>query len=464
MLPNSWRQDPETLAKMQRRRKELIAENAADRRKVVCPWRPGGKHIARGPWQPFTPRDHRPPVRSASEGKAEAHSGGAVTAQEGAGGRGSVRGSGSGKTGSERRPHTAPTHSRKGFMDAISPRARRVLAAQSPGTTLHSIFSTYSNDPFPLETRHRPGVQSGSARTEDSIYGYQPSHTAGSRADASFQGTQQCAWVEVSCSSTRAQTKRGSGNKRPHSAAADISRKLRPPLRRPATACGTRRTSRGSSSKETAAEGVPECNAALPTNQTEEQEYQTDEPSRDLHVRSGPGVTVLWARLCAPSSDLAYKTSAWPQAPNEARPTRQRAKLKKKPASAAVTASDAPTAEGVHERSSPQPETECNAPADIDATQARSEGGTGPPSGDSCPLEDLEDGLFASSSQRVKQRRRVFRSVNRPRNIKTSGYAGLLGPSALECPKILAQSKFSSIQDVLLLWELCKLPPPSTYT
>lgn len=412
VLPNSWRQDPETLARMQRRRKELIAENTADRRKVVCPWRPGGKHIARGPWQPFTPRDHRPPVRSASEGKAEAHnSGGTTTAQEGAAGHGSVRGSGNGKTGAERRPHTAPTNSRKGFMDAISPRARRVLAAQAPGTALHSIFSTYSNDPFPLETRHRTGHQSGSARTEDSIYGYQPSH-AGSRADVSFQGTQQRAWAEISCSSTRAQTKRGSGNKRPHSAVADISRKPRPPLRRPATACGTHGTARGSSGKVTEGEAVPECNTTLPTNHMEEQEYQNDEPSRDLHVRSGPGVTVLWARLCAPSSDLAYKSSAWPQAPNEARPTRRRAKTKKKPVSAAVSASDAPKAEGVHERSSPQPETESNAPADIDATQVRSEGVTRPPSRDSCPLEDLEDSLFASSSQRVKQRIRVFRSVD----------------------------------------------------
>lgn len=418
MLPNSWRQDPESLARMQRRRKELIAENAADRRKVVCPWRPGGKHIAQGPWQPFTPRDHRPPVRSASEGKAETHSGGVgttSTTQEGAG-RGSIRGSGSGKTGAERRPHTAPTHSRKGFMDAISPRARRVLAAQTPGTPLHSAFSTYSNDPFPLDTKHRSSLQSASARTEDFIHGYQPSHTAASHADISFQGTKHRAWAEISRSSTRARTPRGGGNKRPHSATAEISKKLRSPPRRPATACGTREPARGSSGNAAAAEKVPEFNP--------EEEPQSNEPSCDLHVRSGPGVTVLWARLCAPSSDLVYKSSAWPQAPNACRPTRRRAKPPKKSATAAVSASNAPKAEGVHERGSPPPETESSAPADVDTTQSQSGGVAGPPSGDSCPLEDLEDSLFASSSQRVKQRRRVFRSVIGSSNMKTSGFGG----------------------------------------
>lgn len=414
------------LARMQRRRRELIAENAADRRKVVCPWRPGGKHIARGPWQPFTPRDHRPPARSASEVKAEAHSGGAATTQEGAAGRGSVRGSGSGKTGGERRPHTAPTRGRKAFMDAISPRARRVLAAQTPGTALRSAFSTYSNDRFPLETRYRSGVQSASARTEGPIHGFQPSYTAGARADVSFRGTQQRAWAEISCSSTCAQTPRGSGNKRPHSAAADISRKLRPPPRRPATACGTRETAGGSSSNAAAAEDVPELNTAPSTNQTKEEEYQSDEPSRDLHVRSGPGVTVLWARLCTPSSDLVYKSSAWPQAPNNARPIRRRAKPPRKSASAT---SNAPKAEGAHQRGSPPLETESSAPTDIDATQARGGGEAGPAGGDGCPLEDLEDSLFASSSQRVKQRRRVFRSENGSSTLTTSCLLGVLRPA-----------------------------------
>ncbi|CAM9631231.1 unnamed protein product, partial [Laminaria digitata] len=74
-LPDSWRHNPDNFRKIQKHRKQLIAEIAADRRKVVCPWRPGGRHIAHKPWQAFFPRDHRPPVRSASEGKAGASSG-----------------------------------------------------------------------------------------------------------------------------------------------------------------------------------------------------------------------------------------------------------------------------------------------------------------------------------------------------------------------------------------------------
>lgn len=404
VLPTSWRQDPETLKMMQRRRRQLIAENAADRRKVVCPWRPGGKHIAQEPWKPFTPRDHRPPVRSASEGKAETHKGGAgnTTIKQ----KGEGRGSGNGEQGAERRPHTAPTNRRKGFMDEISPRARRVLAAQSPGTSLHSAFSTYSTDPFPLDTKHRPTLQSASARTEYSIHGCPPSHT-GLDPKTSYQGTTvQRAWAEIPSSSNLARNPRvGSSSKRPRSAAVEISRKLPNPSRRPATACGTRGAAGGNGSNGAAPENDPGCNASQLTNQREE--HEADEPSRDLNVRSGPGVTVLWARLCAPSSDLIYNSSVWPKAPNASRPTRRRSKPSKK---SATTTTNAPGPEAGQGQGSPAPETESSSPADTGIARGRA-GDQAGPAIDGCPLEDLEDSLFASSSQRVNQRRRVFRSV-----------------------------------------------------
>lgn len=400
VLPSSWRQDPETLKKMQRRRKQLIAENAADRRRVVCPWRPGGKHIAQEPWQPFTPRDHRPPARSASEGKAQAHKGGGTgTTQKGEG-----CGSRNGETGVDRRPHTAPTHRRKAFMDEISPRARRVLAAQSPGTSLHSAFSTYSTDPFPVEARHRPRAQSAAPKSEYSTHGSPPLHTGfGSRT--SNQGTAQRAWAEIPNSSTFTQQSRAGSSKRPHSAAAEMSRKLRHQPRRPATACGTR------DSNGAATEDEPETNSGHSSpSPIQGDEHELDEPSRDLHVRSGPGVTVLWARLCAPSSDLIYKSSVWPKAPDASRPTRRRAKPSKKSVSTPVSTGNVPEAEAGHEQASPPPETEDSSPADAGVAQGRAGDNAGPAK-DGCPLEDLEDSLFASSSQRVNQRRRVFRCV-----------------------------------------------------
>lgn len=417
VLPSSWRQDQETLKKMQRRRKQLLAENAADREKVVCPWRPGGKHIARGPWQPFIPRDHRPPVRSASEGKAGAQHGGAgttATARE-AGGRGSTGGPGKDKTGKERRPHTAPANRRKGFMDAISPRARRVLAAQAPGTALRSAFSTYSTDPFPLQTKHQhrsgPGSGSGSgpqrasARTEFSVRGFPPANTPGSRTDTSFR-----AWSEVSGSSTSPQNFRrcggGGGGKRPHSAAAETSRRLPTPPRRPATACGTRGTAPRSSCDGAELEDEPESSRMSPTHETQSHEHEHDKPSRELDVRSGPGVTVLWARLCAPSSDLIYKSSVWPKAPNVSRNTRRSAKPPNKSRTARGCVAGA-GAEGGHENGSTQPETEEPSPVKRGFEGKKKKKRT-PSVG---PLEDLEDSLFASSSHRVNQRRKVFRSV-----------------------------------------------------
>lgn len=404
VLPNSWRQDPVTLKAMQRRRKQLIAENAADRRRVVCPWRPGGKHIAQEPWQPFKPRDHRPPVRSASEGKAETHKSGAgftTTKKKYEG-----CGYGKGEQGAERRPRTAPTHRRKGFMDEISPRARRVLAAQSPGTSLHTAFSTYSTDPFRLETRQRSSPQSASARTEYSIHGFPPSHTELNHKTP-YQGTVQRAWAGIPSSPTLAQNPRVFRSKRPRSAAAEISRKLPHPPRRPATACGIRETAGGNGSGGAAPEDDHESDETPSTNHGEERDELEESSSRDLHVRSGPGVTVLWARLCAPSSDLIYKSSVWPIAPNASRPTRRRVKPSKKSGAIPASTANAPEAEVGSDRLSPPPGTESSSPAD---THCRTGEKAGPALG-GCPLEDLEDSLYASSSQRVSQRRKVFRSA-----------------------------------------------------
>lgn len=417
VLPNSWRQDPEGLKRMERRRKELIAENTADRRKVVCPWRPGGKHIAQEPWKPFIPRDHRPPVRSASEGKTETHGGslGARSATQEARRGVSIHEEGDGKKGTERRPLTAPAHRRKGFMDAISPRARRILAAQAPGTPLHSVFSTYSNDPFPLETRQRPSAQSTSARTEYSTKRPWPTPTTEPRTDTLFQtsgrigqGTQQRAWAEISCSPTRSQTPRGGFVARPRSAAAEISKKLQTPPRRPATACGTR-VPRESTANAVAASNVSSTNQA----REHEQDHRRDEQSRDLHVQNGPGVTVLWARLCSPSSDLVYKRSVWPKVSAASRPTRRRGKPRK---------TSATEAEGEHEWDATLGNSSTG-PGPIDA------GGSGggkaqPPRGTADtggPLEDMENSLYASSSQRVNHRKRVFRWVDNFDNLETFG-------------------------------------------
>ncbi|CAM9113005.1 unnamed protein product [Ectocarpus fasciculatus] len=415
VLPNSWRQDPEGLKRMERRRKELIAENAADRRKVVCPWRPGGKHIAQEPWKPFIPRDHRPPVRSASEGKAETHSGslGATSATQD-GRRGvSIHEKGDEKKGAERRPRTAPAHRRKRFMDAISPRARRILAAQAPGTPLHSVFSTYSNDPFPLETRQKPSAQSASPRTEYSANRPWPTPTPEPRTDTLFQtsgriglGTQQRAWAEISCSPTSSQTLHGGFVARPHSAAAEVSKKLQTPPRRPATACGTR-VPRESTANAVAASNVSSTNQA----REHEQDHRSDGQSRDLHVQNGPGVTVLWARLCSPSSDLVYKRSVWPEVSAASRPTRRRGKPRTTSATAPVSATT--EVERQHEWDA-TPGNPSTGPGTINGDG--SGGGKGqPPRGTTDtggPLEDMENCLYASSSQRVNHRKRVFRGYS----------------------------------------------------
>ncbi|CAM9530457.1 unnamed protein product, partial [Chrysoparadoxa australica] len=56
--PWSWRHDQELLERLERRRKQLIKEQAEALKKVVSPWRPGGEHIAEGPWKPLFPK-HR---------------------------------------------------------------------------------------------------------------------------------------------------------------------------------------------------------------------------------------------------------------------------------------------------------------------------------------------------------------------------------------------------------------------
>ncbi|CAM9274564.1 unnamed protein product [Scytosiphon promiscuus] len=407
VLPGSWREDPESLKRMQKRRKELLEENAADRCKVVCPWRPGGKHIAREAWEPFTPRSHRPPVRSTSERKSETCSVGKGTpaTQGGTKSEPDVR-----KRGIKRRPHTAPTHRRRGFMDAISPRARRILAAQAPGTPLHSAFSTYSTDPFPLETAHHSSPPSVPARTDCPIHDFPASRTKKifDTSGGVGQGTHQRAWAETSCSSTRPQTLRSRGFiERPQSATVEISKKGHVLPRRPATACGARDI-RVCSSNPGVIDCGPKPETVSSTNQSQGQDHESHGGCRDLHVRSGPGVTVLWARLCAPSSDLVYKSSVWPRA-HKVSPSRREKSTKTTRTASGDTAKvcdgkgghrkDLLTGKGF--RTSTGIDT-----IDSNLENADVSGGRAGAGGQ---LEDLEDSLFSSSSQRVDQRRRVFR-------------------------------------------------------
>jgi hypothetical protein len=46
-LPESWRTDVATLRAMHARQLELKADREQEAAKVLCPWRPGGMHIAK---------------------------------------------------------------------------------------------------------------------------------------------------------------------------------------------------------------------------------------------------------------------------------------------------------------------------------------------------------------------------------------------------------------------------------
>lgn len=155
----------------------------------------------------------------------------------------------------------------------------------------------------------------------------------------------------------------------------------------------------------------PEPEVLSSINHPQVQEHKRHGECRDLQLRSGPGVTVLWARLCAPSSDLVYKSSVWPRAPKAA-PSRQKAKSVKKPRVAMGDTAKVCESKGGQGRD-PRLGKESRNRAGTDFNHGNMEdayisGGRADVRG---PLEDLEDSLFSSSLQRVDQRRRVFRFV-----------------------------------------------------
>lgn len=425
IVPGSWRQDSANLNNMQRRRKELIAEIAADRRKVVCPWRPGGMHIARGPWQFFIPRDHRPPTRSASEEKAGTEGASGAEPRH-YGGDGLTRGSGSRKKGIPRRPHTAPTPRAREFMDTISARARRVLAAQNPGTPLHNAFSTYSTDPFPLGSV--PGQRRGTVESKPehaaSVFSLmstrgeasadRPLHTPGSVSEG-----KQRAWMELSGSPTRPQHSSRGGRKgvsRPQSAVTETpnSRRVRVPPKRPSSASGGRTTTSASSGSTAAPATTSKHSAASTVSERKEGRDEGVEDTTNLHVRGGPGVTVLWARLCGPS-DLVYKSSTWPskpRAPTASRHSRRSSGTCVQSAASPPGSSQTRSVESTWEEREPKE----SAYTSTDAVGDRRKQGDVENAETELvaeqPLEDLEQGLVSSTWRRVHQRKRVFRYVH----------------------------------------------------
>ena len=439
-LPDSWRQNPDSFRKIQKHRNQLVAEIAADRQKVVCPWRPGGKHIAHEPWQALIPRDHRPPVRSASEKKG-GHINGeneGLKAQEGGGQCPNRGSSGGGKDGGER-PHTAPARRRKPFIDIIGPNAKRLLAAQPPDTGLHKIFCSYSNEPLPrFETALRPAWQSvqapripGACADIDTALQESPRGTDHEK--------KQRVWSARIDPSTHGRTLPSSNTKRPHSAAPKTQGRFRALSQRPSTASGaTKAAPEGMDGldvrhyEDIAPEEEKEC-LRQPLQACNNQSlHECSSQSLALDVPSGPGVTVLWARLCKPSSDLAYKRSAWPARPRRPGPShnlsRRRGKaLRKVPtdkqsgkvATGKISrkvrtetvgvANVAPTGRndvrGLEAAVCITPvEVECMCEGDVRRLNGRGEGGA-------APLEELEDRLLVSSWRRIHQRHRVFRSV-----------------------------------------------------
>lgn len=410
-LPDSWRHNPDSLRGIQKHRKKLVAEIAADNQKVVCPWRPGGRHIAHEPWQAFVPRDRRPPVRSASEEKASTLAGenedATVKKHEkrwrthGSGGVGG--GEGGGEGGGRERPHTAPSRRRKPFIDIISPRARRVLAAQSPDMPLHNVFSAYSNEPFPrFEPALGPTRPSGQARRSPGPFtDTRPHNVPGDPC----RGRHQRVWSAMICPSSSCDRPFTRGNTmRPHSAAPQPQRKFRAPPQRPSTASGATNATEsldgigGRPSPDFAHERGQECS--------------TSSQSLNLNVRSGLGVTVLWARLCTPSSDLAYEGSNWPSRPTKSSPSHlSRRRDKPSPKGATETAvaerennpaqwgDVGEAASAVRVCSTPVVDSECENGRDA----RRLSGGA--------TLVDLEERLLASTWNRINQRHTVFRFV-----------------------------------------------------
>lgn len=436
IYPDSWRQDPANLNRMQRRRKELIAEIEADRRKVVCPWRPGGQHIARGPWQPFLPRDRGPPARSASETHASA-SRQDTEKMDGSGAqdntrREAIRGSNAGESGTRlgpktdrgpRRPHTAPTSRKREFMDRISARARRVLAAQSPGTPLHNAFSTYSSDPYPLGKSQRSSQGVAASLTGRALGDFSLPESPREQSWTVVGEGSKNAWAEIPGSLSSADhsipraMRHQKGGPRPHSATPEGPRRIIACKRRPSTACGLRHPSNENADSACGSNvtKVTEDNTRAPREASLEEvkisENRECDESRCIRVRGGAGVTVLCTRLCGPS-DMVYNRAAWPSRPEGLTPARmpgRRARraqnMTKDPAVALMTHPDEREhilggggggGTGLVTGDEDQIGFE-NDPAEV---------GEGTPS---ATLDVLEKRLSASSWRRVKQRRKVFR-------------------------------------------------------
>lgn len=437
IFPHSWRQDRTNIRDMERRRKELIVELEADRRKTVCPWRPGGLHIAQEPWQPFLPRNRGPPVRCASEGQRVSSRGVANDVQgattNGNGERTSIRGaagtaacSSDNKGTVPRRPHTAPTPRRKEFIDRISVRARRILGAQSPGMPLHTAFSVYSNDPYPLESTQRSHRGPGDLATGRAAGDFSPPRIPGYDCWAEVGEGRKRAWAELSESlntASRSPTptmKDRMETPRPHSAVPNAPSRICNPKQRHLT-CGIHNPDsvHVENMCRSTIVGVSECDSPSSSGEkphgAQTNEKEDGVKSLDLRVRSEAGVTVLWARLCKPS-DIVYKNAAWPSRPRAAahsRPDRQKRPASQNAAlSAGVVLETHPGDKNKHSETAHggEPPFTTNGSDHVKQDDEPKLNGN---RASSAPLHVLEQDLSESSWRRVNERRRVFRLIRR---------------------------------------------------
>lgn len=426
---DSWREDQANLKNMQRRRKELVAEIEADRRKIVCPWRPGGLHIAQKPWRPFVPRDHRPPVPSASESQAASGREAANETQgfgtQGAVGQESMGGSkGIGtqgkkcemRDGGPQRPHTAPTPRKRDFMDKLSVRARRILAAQQPGTPLHSAFSTYSNYPYLLASTQGSHKSPAPPLGGRAVGDFSPPGSPEGHSWTRVGEGSKHAWAEITESasargrSLKSTVKYGKGTPRPHSAAPEAPGRIFTSKRRQSKGCDIRNPgSADASSVSTPAtasvsEGISRLWREKDFDVIDGDQHGNCAESRNLQLQGDIGVTVLCSRLCGPS-DMVYKRAAWPSRPERpatSRPCRRKARTTRK----VSKVRDIVPKIYPDERENESHDKD-GAGSTSDST--RDELNVDKKSAPSAALDVLEDRLSTSSWRRVNQRRKVFR-------------------------------------------------------
>lgn len=390
---------------MQRRRKQLIAQLEAERNRVVSPWRPGGLHIAHEPWKPLTLKDHRSAIRSASEMNSDL-----ITSKKTEDGGRGIIGKSDDKPGKGAcRPRTAPTHRGHDFMGLMNARARRIVAAQTPGTPLLAAFSTYSNSPFKLKPGSRPKPNVGSAYDSRS-----QSNTGTQAFESVIDERKHRAWVELSGSSKNDGGLTGSegiGITRPHVSVVDNFSRGHTTSRRPSTAPRALTPSCANEVGDTAVPGHngngAKCRLGLSSRDEREHEQKHGERSTTFDLQSGPGVTVLSARLCGTSSDVAYKSSTWPsapRAPSASRPIQRRVR----PSAKFVTDKDGPPKVGCTKWAALKEKQTLGARS---GNNSRQDVVTILP-GNSKDLEDLEKSLLATSWRRINQRKRVFRWVS----------------------------------------------------